>query len=625
MAFLSPLFLLGALAAAVPIVLHLLRKEPDTTVKFAAVSMLEHAPVEHADKRRLRELLLLALRVAALLLLAVAFARPFFVSGAAGAATGATIIALDVSISLSPPARFARAQTLARNAIDQAPSGHLIGVVTFADGAQVAQTPTADRALARAAIDNARPGFGATRYRAALATAADAAGGREGRVIVVSDLQASGWDSGERVDVPSTLQVEVADVGPLPANLAITTARRAGDRIVATVRNGGETARDIRVRLEVDGAAAGEAVAAAGGGQIVDVALPIAGGTAATVTVDDPDGMQADNRRYVVLTESVRPLVLAITNAGDLGRDAFYVQQALVATGADGASFDVAGASGAQVSGWDRAALARHAAVLLLSTRGLDQRGRELLAGYVQRGGGVLVAASPDVDAQVAASAIGATVEMTLVPPAPDGEPRALAPADWRHPVFRAFAGDAATLGLVKFRQVMAVRSSACASLARFSSGEPALLECPHGDGHALVLASDVDGRWNDFPLHATFVPFLHETVTYLAGSLGRTRGYLVGRAPAGVPAEPGHHTIAGPEGGQGRPIAVNIDGRESDPARLTDEEFRAAVVPLQASGVPNGLAEARQQEGQQNLWRYAILLVIAVLVAESVVGARAA
>ena len=61
--FLSPLFLLGALAAAIPVFLHLLRREPEPRVRFAAVKLLEHAPVESTDRRRIRELLLLALRV----------------------------------------------------------------------------------------------------------------------------------------------------------------------------------------------------------------------------------------------------------------------------------------------------------------------------------------------------------------------------------------------------------------------------------------------------------------------------------------------------------------------------------------------------------------------------------
>ena len=86
-----------------------------------------------------------------------------------------------------------------------------------------------------------------------------------------------------------------------------------------------------------------------------------------------------------------------------------------------------------------------------------------------------------------------------------------------------------------------ASRSAAagCQTLARFTTGETALLDCPSGEGRALVLASDLDNRWNDFPLHATFVPFLHEAVRYLASARahasrvsGRRRA---GRGPAGA------------------------------------------------------------------------------------------
>ena len=62
-----------------PIVLHLLKREPEPRVKFAAVALLRAARRWNATAtRRLREILLLVLRVSALLLLALAFARPFF-------------------------------------------------------------------------------------------------------------------------------------------------------------------------------------------------------------------------------------------------------------------------------------------------------------------------------------------------------------------------------------------------------------------------------------------------------------------------------------------------------------------------------------------------------------------
>ena len=84
MSFLYPAFLVGALAIAIPIVLHLLRRDVAPEVPFTAVRLLRRSPVERSRRRRLRDLLLLAARIAALLLLAAAFARPY-VAGAAGA------------------------------------------------------------------------------------------------------------------------------------------------------------------------------------------------------------------------------------------------------------------------------------------------------------------------------------------------------------------------------------------------------------------------------------------------------------------------------------------------------------------------------------------------------------
>ena len=79
MNFLFPAFLFGAVAVAIPIVLHFLRRDVAPEVPFTAVRLLQRSPIERSRRRRLRDLLLLAARVAALLLLALAFARPYIV------------------------------------------------------------------------------------------------------------------------------------------------------------------------------------------------------------------------------------------------------------------------------------------------------------------------------------------------------------------------------------------------------------------------------------------------------------------------------------------------------------------------------------------------------------------
>src|SRR5512132_560999 len=112
MSFLFPAFLFGAVAVAIPIVLHFLRRDVAPEVPFTAVRLLQRSPLERSRRRRLRDILLLAARVAALLLLAFAFARPY-IAGAAGSAAGMWIVAVDRSFSMGAPGRFERALELA--------------------------------------------------------------------------------------------------------------------------------------------------------------------------------------------------------------------------------------------------------------------------------------------------------------------------------------------------------------------------------------------------------------------------------------------------------------------------------------------------------------------------------
>lgn len=633
MAFLSPLFLLGALAAAVPIVLHLLKREPEARVLFPAVRLLTHAPVEHSSRRRLRELLLLALRVAALLALAFAFARPFLTSGLA--TSGATtVVALDTSLSMSAPGQFEKARQFAKQAIAEASGGSLVAVVTFADGAQVASAPSGDRATATSAIDRAEAGAGGTRYRSAINAAVDLLRGRPGTIVVVTDLQETGWDVGDQASVPDGVEVKVADVGAPPPNLAVTSAQVAGDRIVASVRSTSPTPVTARLRLNVhDGTASGSASRVAsettlpvGAGQTVSVAFQAPKGQWASVSVDDESGAAADNARFVILDTASRPSILVVGTAGDLNREAFYLEQALVAAGADGRAYAVEGAAAGELATWDQAKLDAHTAVVLLSTRALEHHGRELLTAYLRAGGGMIVAAGPDVDGEVLQEVL-AGPRLAIVNPgvaAPGSRvARTWGPSDVRHPVVRAFGSSQGALGLVQFQRVSTLRTEECPVLARFTTGEPALVDCQSGEGHTLVLASDLDNRGNDFPLHATFVPFLHESVRYLMGGADRAAEYLVAQVPQGIPAVPGVATAPG--GRTSKLVAINVDPAETDPGRLTADEFAGAVTSLGSGAQAGARLQAQETEERQHIWQYVLAIMLVMMAVESWVAARAA
>lgn len=623
MAFLSPLFLLGATAAVLPIVLHLLKRHPELHVRFSAVRFLRQAPVEHARRRHLRELLLLALRVAALGLLAFAFARPFIETSSAAAGADATVVAIDVSLSMSAQGQIEKARALAKQAIA---SSRAAAVLTFADEATVITRLSDDRAVSESAVDRVVPGLGGTRYRAAVTTAAELLREGGGRVLVVTDLQRAGWELDDRVSLPAGIKVEVVDVGPPPANLAVTALQLGGGRLTATIVNSGAEARETR--LEAGGVGAPGAAASAppervtmtvAAGQSADASFAVPAGRWASVRVEDGVGAAGDDVRYVVLDPSAKTRVVIVTTTGDLDHDALYVARALSLQDADVPPLAVEGVSGAALAGWNEARLDGAAAIVLLSTRGLEHQARMLISEFVKKGRGAIVAVGPDIDGELLADALGGA--MLRLAPIGVADERSIGVVDERHPVLRRFSGRS-SLSSVVFRQVTSIRADGCETVARFTSGEAALLECEVGRGRVLLFASDMNNAWNDFPRRATFLPFLHEAVAHLT-TRGRASSYLVASVPAGVDPRPGVTEVAAAAGESARLVAVNVDPAESDSGRLSTEQFLAAIASDQ--GMPGDSAQETraEDEGRQGLWQLALAAVVLFLVAESLVAAK--
>ena len=612
MSFLFPAFLLGAVAIAIPILLHLVRRERGPVVPFSAVRFVRRSEAVRTRRPRLRELLLLALRVAALLLLTVAFARPFVDDGAP--ARPITVVAIDRSLSMSAPEQMERAHVLAAAAIAGAPAGHQVAVVAFDDRAAVVREATDDRSSAVAAVESVSPTAGATRYAAALSAAVGVLGDRSGRIVVVTDLQGAGWPAAAPISVPASA-VELAVVAPVPGNLAVTAVARSGAGVSAVVRNAADAPRDALVLLSVDDAVVETRVVALdpGASEVrFERVLPEAG--VAAVEVVDREGYAGDNRRYLLLDPLPPARVLAVVNGGRRGTGAFFIDRALAA-GVEDTPVVLQVRAPSSVSSLDARVWEEMDAVLILGTDGLDRGTRERLAGFVRAGGGLLVAAGPGVEPALAADVIGGGVRMDFEP-GPGERLRRWVTTDLRHPLFRALREAAAALGEVSFRGAAAVDESGARTLGRFDDGTPALVEYDVGEGRALLLASDLNGAWNDFPRRPEFAPFVQETVRYLAGQPRRAREFLVADVPRGIPAAPGSAVVPA----SGRRIVVNADPRESDPAPMTPEAFLAHVDSRIAGGGGPGDAEvgAVQRERDQAYWWYALAAMLVVLVGEA-------
>src|SRR5215510_8279556 len=88
MAFLTPFFLLGLGAIAIPVLVHLIQRERKRVVEFPSLMFVQKIPYQSVRRRRIRHWFLLAMRVTAIALLCAAFARPFLPQAASAAAGG---------------------------------------------------------------------------------------------------------------------------------------------------------------------------------------------------------------------------------------------------------------------------------------------------------------------------------------------------------------------------------------------------------------------------------------------------------------------------------------------------------------------------------------------------------
>lgn len=613
MSFLAPLFLAGAAAVAIPIALHLFHRRAEPLIEFAAMRYLRHAPVEQSKRRRMRELLLLALRVTALALMAFAFARPYFVSASAAMAGGATIVLVDTSASVTAPGQFEQVRSHAADVIRSAPPTHAIAVLSFAEAADVVAPLAADRNLALAAVSHLQPGGGATRYRAALHRAAEELAGRPGRVVLITDLQESGWEPGTDGAVPENVVVDLETVTPPPGNVGLTSLRVEGGEAIATVSNFSPDAASQQVVFTVDQRRLGAVpiIIAPEGTAEARIVVPQGVSGPLTAAISDAHGYAADNARYAVLGGDDGISVLAVSASGN-PVDSLYLERALaIAGGAGGFRFRSTAAAG--LATIDEATFGRVDVIAVLGSRGLDQRGRQRLAQFVEGGGGVLVAAGPAVEpdllTQSPAKVVATGWRMR------DAAAMNFAPDDSRHPIFRLFGG-AGTLTNVTFTRAVLLNTAADATvIARYTDGTPAVIEERSGEGRVLLLASDLNYRWNDFPLQPAFVPFVHETVRYLAASGGTRTDFLVGELP-GAPSQPGIVDV-------GRSVAVNVDPRESDPTVMTTDVFRDGIARLRAPAAQEAAVAEQQREDGQGLWRYGLFLMLVTLVGEGLLGRR--
>jgi len=544
-AFLAPLFLAGLIAVAVPVWVHLTHKQRKEVTEFPSLMFIEQVPFKAVKRRRLRHILLFAMRALAIILLVAAFARPLFDrpdAAALGLGTAReVVILLDRSWSMGYGDTWERALEAAAAEVEGLGPDDLATLVFFDDGAAAAMQPTGDRARLRAALDTVTPGSGTTRFAPALRLARsilDASELPRREAVLISDLQRSGWGGEAVLRLPPGAALRTVSVAPEdPSNVSVTsvelhTERFAGrERATVTARltNRGTTpAAGLPVTLELEGRT------------LQTQSVELAENDATTLTFEaftvpetagrgivraGSDALAHDDAFHFMVAPD-RALPVLVVEAPDApASTSLYLTRALEIGQAPGFQVDVR--RGGTIGAAD---LAGRAVVVLNDAPFPGGEAGRRLRAFVEAGGGLVLVLGERSAASDWSGAGAALLPGTAGRPADrtSGRGGTVGYLDYAHPALEVFAaprsGDFSAARFYRYRPltVPAPAEPGAAPevrvLARLDDGAAVLTERLVGRGRVLALGSTVDGEWNDLPLQPVFLPFAHRVILHAAG-----------------------------------------------------------------------------------------------------------
>ncbi|MBW3630600.1 MAG: BatA domain-containing protein [Gemmatimonadetes bacterium] len=673
LSFLVPAFLIGLAALAVPILIHLTRRQTKESVDFPSLMFVARVPHRSTARRRIRNWPLLLMRCLAIALITLAFARPFLQREEASAApvlTGAreTVILLDRSYSMSYGDRWARAKQEASARIESMRTNDRVSLILFDSRSEAAAESSPDKAMLRAALGAAGPSSRATRYSPALRYAErllTASPHPRREVVVISDFQRNGWekDAGEARSIrfPAGTVITPVSIGnPNPSNVVVgsvsfTRTLAAGrERAVATARlvNQGDRAQPaLPVTLEIDGRRVDTRTVSldANGGtatvEFAPVTLTETGVTRGVVRTP-ADSLPADNNYFFGLSPDQRIGVVLVDGSGG-GQGNFFLERALSI--GDTPGFRTV----SRPEGGLTAADLTQASVVVLNQARIP--GGELgnrLRTFVENGGGVLMLLGDSRTGGwegVMPDRRGSAVD--------HGDAGiALGFIDFGHPAFSAFStprsGDFTGARFYRYRQLPSGTNQRV--LARFSDGGTALTEQPVGKGRVMVWAASMDADATDLAVQPVFLPFMHELVKHASGYAQARPAFTVGDpfdpAAAAVASqqfglaispsgdrfeldqqatltldEPGFYQLRDGRSGAGSSVvAVNVDPTESNMEAVPATEVVSAITPRPEAGSRSGgpLALTLQdKEREQSAWWYLVVVGFLLLAAETAIS----
>lgn len=612
MTFLNPLYLIALVAAAIPIILHLLNLRKTRVIEFSTLTFLKELQRSKIRKLKIRQWLLLALRTLIIVFLVLAFTRPALRSGfgflPGTTAKSSVVIVLDNSFSMLMSDEHGRllrqAKQKATELLDLLEAGDDVALV-LTTSPETTNEMTAALNAVRGEIEDVTESFAHGDYQQALTAASallSASDNFNKEVYVITDRQRSQFlrneDAAGEALFDADVNVFLLPVGKeakgntfvsdvevknsifergKPVDIAATirnsSASPLSDAIVS-VFLGGERVTQKTVDVPADGTR-----------RIEFTVLPKQDGWVPGFVDLEDDHLPEDNRRYFGF-HIPRTVHILLGPSGE--RDGKLIALALNPDAGDMEGdhrFNVDAPGSSQLLS---ANLSRYDVAILLGAEKLSEAFLQRLSSWLREGGSVIL--FPDADGNVD------TWSNTLLPrlglPAAAGTTGSLTETtsflsfgniDFDHPLFDGMfeiVEENTRPEIESPRLYYSVRIRGDENARQVIStraGDAFLLDASVGKGRALVFAVSPDPRWSDFPFKGLYLPLLNKAMYYLAAREDRALDLTV--------AEHTEITLGSAVSGE---QLFELRGPDGTMQRIVPKALPSGMVfPVEAPGFP--------------------------------------
>ena len=665
MSLLSPLFLLGLLGIALPIWLHRLQTHATEREKFSSIMFMEQSQQRIHIRRKLKYLLLMALRILFLLMLVLAFTRPVFFVAPQGLVSENTthhVIVMDTSFSMREGNSFEQAQTEAEAILAAMAPDDIASLYIASGSVETINPATADPAVIRASLGNLEPDVGRLDFGAMIASLDTLIESSQANFVIhfISDYQQSAQAVRFADMIPDVIngrpvnleihQVKIDDVPNWSlASIDVTGLREIRVGVVNNSEDAQSAEKSFTLSVnELEQQTVTQTVSAPAGGIAyitIDNVQFEDGDNRLDISMSPNDSLADDDRRHGVFDNSPpEPVILLSADPDSLAIT--YISTALE-TAPRGYEVELQ-----NISDFDPRILQRYPWIIIDDIGAVNDILAQELRAYVDGGGAILALTGErsanqqtvPVGGQNISGGLGFSRNTTY----------SVQRVNSSHPALDRSVG----WNNLNISRVVPVEAGENDNvLISLTNDVPFLLEQTIGLGRFLLLNTQLDNIWSDLPVKPLFVGFMAEAARHLSNEEQLVREQVVnsflqlgqnGGASGQVYDPEGNRLLSLADTTQAQNIllnetgfyristlggdvlvAVNPDPRESN---LTLMEAQALqnwqnMVATSAGAVTVVDGEAVSVVDEEpvalEVWRVLLVLLAVIVLSESLLGNR--